>query len=252
MRYRLVALFTLLGAMVAMPVASASASSRAARSHLPPTLELTTAKGYAFAVEGLHWLPRSEVAFSVTANGSTVGIQLDSTVKGRFLIGVSNAVLCGGEAFAARDYNGNRAMILTPGGPCPDIVFPAGPALKVLKGKQVQFGVTRITSRPRTSPVVITIVNAVYMQELGTAAPAYIPSAPDKYFFLIAHGYVPSPTAVCTPVNCGPSAYWEWIGMRVGKTAITMNPSCLPKGCTLPSYLIPVTIMPRVSAHRPA
>jgi hypothetical protein len=116
------------------------------------------------------------------------------------------------------------------------------PVLKVLRGKLIPIHVTHVDFPHNAAIVVIKMADALYLWEAGTSTPTYQPSAPQAYFQLIGQGI--TPPRACPQVECAAGHFWEWVGMKIGRTAIVMNPSCFPK-CEMPSALIEVRIKRR-------
>jgi hypothetical protein len=230
----------LLGLVSLMPVAAAGAVT--ARRDSAPALQFVSKTGYRVAVEGTGWRPNHRVTFSLAQGSPVFGLELRSTSRGAFIVGVKNIDLCNGDSFAAGDLAGHRAQLAGPGLGCAVNPHPPTPQLTVVKGKLLSIAVTHIDTPPYEHSVVIRQADALYLWESGTTNPAFVPSAPATFFFLIGHGQ--TPPSACPEVECGAGFYWEWVGMKRGRTGIAMNPSCRPQ-CEIPSYLIPVRITRR-------
>jgi hypothetical protein len=214
-----------------------------------PYLKRASAPGYAIAVAGVGWGANARVTFSLTQGTNVVGLELQTTGAGRLLVGINNIYLCNGETFRARDFNGHHATLDGPALGCKAIKNPPIPQLTVLKGKLLQIKVTYLRDTGSITPVVIRLADAVFLAEPGTIRPSWSPQAPNKYFELIRQGQTcalgqnsrPCPmtrtmATACVKIACGPTFYWEWVGMKVGDTGIVLNPACYPK-CMWPAGL---------------
>ncbi|GEM_PF-3477715 len=233
-------LTTIVAAPLMFSVLAAPALARPAAAG-GPALKLISVSGYSLAIRGTGWPAKQRVVFALRQKPVVVGLELWTTPRGRFSVGVKHIDLCNGETMVARDLHGHRVVLSGPGLGCPPARKPPIPQLTLLHGRPAPPAVTHVDGMAH-KPVTLRLGDAVYVWEQGTRKPLYVPSAPSAYLALMARGR--TPPRACPEVECAAGAFWEWVGVRVGTTAITMNPSCRP-GCELPSYLIPVKIKPR-------
>jgi hypothetical protein len=111
-----------------------------------------------------------------------------------------------------------------------------------MKGTLVTINVRHIDGIGARGPVVIRLGDAIYLWEPGTKRPAFIPTAPTRFFAIIGEGK--TLPRKCSQIECSAGFFWEWVGVHTGKTEIGMNPKCRysKPECAIASYAIPVRI----------
>ena len=223
---------------VVVPVATLSLAGPCLARHTgTPTLQFLSQPGYSQGIGGDGWPAAAALTVTVTQGSTVSGLELNVTPFGSFTVGVRTIKVCLGETYAVRDFQGDR-LTITGSKSCKATKTPPVPSLIVTGGNQIGFQVTHIDVRP-TKRVSIKLGNAVLVWEPGTGQGAYRPSAPSAYLELIGRGKTTKQS--CSQPECAAGLFWEWAGMKLGKTAITMNPSCLPK-CKIASYAVPLAV----------
>jgi hypothetical protein len=122
---------------------------------------------------------------------------------------------------------------------CPPNAYTS--SLVVLQGALIRPRVTTIYGSSHGKIIVIKRGDSIHLWESGKSSPKLMPSAPDKYFSLIGHGWLPVACAAVGP-GCTAGFYWQWIGMRLGKTNIVLQPWCGDHACPQ-NYLIDIPIV---------
>lgn len=207
-----------------------------------PTLRFVNEKGYRISVKGVGWSHKTRVTFAVRQGSTTEGLELRTTAKGPFVVGVNNIDLCGRSLFKTRDFKGHSARVRGPALECASPDHPPVPVLTVVKGHELHIAVTHVDTPPKHT-IVIGRGNALYLWLAGQHHPSFTPSAPKKYFALIGQGT--TPPRACPQIECAAGFFWEWVGLKLVRTAITMTPWCrrYQPPCEGPSYTIRVRII---------
>jgi len=226
-----------LGLIALFPTATTAAGRDAS-----PTLAFAKSGRYTELVRGSGWPASARITFSLAQSTKIFGLELRDTRSGTFEVGVSHLDLCAGELYAARDFKGDRSTLSGPRLGCPVPPNPRTPNLTVVEGSNLTITVTHVDLPPPSREVIIKLADAVYVWEQGTGRPVYLPSAPSAYLELIGKGT--TPPRACPQRECDAGFFWEWVGMRQGTTAISLNPSCYPQ-CQIASFAIPVRITAR-------
>jgi hypothetical protein len=202
-----------------------------------PTIQPVGVPGYMLAAQGSGWPADARVTFTLTLGPKTYGLELRTTKSGMFEVGAKKVDFCHGSLYSARDFSGDRAS-----GPVGDpycAPHASTSRLVVLQGRQIKPKITRLYGTNHSNPTRMLVGDALYLWEKGKTSPAFMPTAPDKYFSLIGHGQAPSPA--CTKSACGPGFYWRWIGMKPARTDITLVPWCGGQLCP-ENYVIAVPV----------
>ena len=202
-----------------------------------PTLQFQPQPGYAQGIGGDGWPSTAPLTVSVTQGSTVSGLELSTSEFGSFTVGVRTIDVCLGEIYAVRDFQGDR---LTLKGPktCKATKTPPVPSLIVTGGTELGFHVTHVDSPPKKR-VSFKVGDAVLVWEPGTGNAEFQPAALSSYLELVDRGVTKKQT--CSAAECAAGFFWEWVGMKRGKTAIKMTPSCSPK-CKTASYWVPLTI----------
>lgn len=192
-----------------------------------PTIQAVSVDGYQLAVQGSNWGSSVRVVFTLALGANTYGVELRTTKEGTFEVGAKKLNLCHGSRYWSRDFVGNEAD-----GPIGDPVCGSKPKtsrLVVLSGKAVTVKVTTVTRVAHRSTTVIRRGNAVYLWERGATSPKFMPTVPEKYFDIIGAGQAARPG--CRTSKCAQGFWWEWIGMKPGRTYIALTPWCNGQAC---------------------
>ncbi|HEV3312518.1 MAG TPA: hypothetical protein VG815_18550 [Chloroflexota bacterium] len=208
-----------------------------------PAIQPVQVPGFFEGWLGTGWAPNAIVTFSLSQRGFTYGLELRTTKAGTFEIGINDLDLCFGDVIQARDLLGHETGIV--GDPvCPKGTKVTTPRLVVIHSHRVHPKVAYIFGTGHGKTTVIHMGGALYLWEKGTSSPAWVPTASDAYFSLIGHERAPGPAA-CAPKWCDSGFFWEWIGLKAGKTVIALQPWCNGGPCPQDVILaLPVTILP--------
>ena len=255
MKIRIAAIVIFLSTIAPFPVGAIATSSEHSGVKAPE-LSWTTVAGYRFAVAGSSWGHSSRVTFRLRQGfpGHETypieGLELKTTKDGSFVVGISNIDLCNGENFTARDFKGHRVEIIGPIMNCLPSPTPPIPQLNVTTGAVPDITVTHVDRLWDRKPIVIRLGDAIYLWEKGVQHPFWIPSAPSPSLALIGRGL--TPPRRCNQVECAAGFFWEWVGMKLGQTSISMDPWCRTErpACGVPSFLLQVRITPALGAGR--
>jgi len=228
---------------LALLVLSGSLTS-AAWAASTPTLQPASVKGFQLAVAGTGWPAKARVTFTLRLGATVYGMELRTTKHGSFEVGARHVDFCHGSRFWARDLSGDQVFGPVGDPYCPPNSYTSN--LIVLHGKRMKPKITRIQGSGTGKPVVILQGNGLYLFEQGESTPAYVPSAPHRYFSLIQHGRLAVACSGST-LSCTPGFYWEWIGMAAGKTPIVLRPPSLKGACDKSCVRLDVQIKPRPS-----
>jgi hypothetical protein len=210
-----------------------------------PALRFTAVPGYRISIAGSGWLGGSLITFTASEGTIDAGLVLRATKRGGFVVGINNIDPCAGIAFEARDFSGDHFTLPGPALGCVSPYPLPTPVLKVVKGHAVTISVKHVDGTGNRHPVVIRLGDAVYVWESGSENPSLVPSVRTAYFQLIGKGQTLARR--CSKVECAAGFFWEWVGMKVGKTTIALEPACAAAKppCLAPVLLIPVRIKAR-------
>jgi hypothetical protein len=213
----------------------------------PPVLSWVTLPGYPAAIASSSWAPDVKVGFALSQRGLVFGVEVRTTAKGTFEIGIRKFQCNFGGVAQAQNLAGVRAMapVLDPCGPA---VTPTMPVLVVIQGHRLRPKVAVISGLGHGRSTSIVQGNAISLWEKGKTHPEFVATAPAGHFFLI--GYGPSPAPSCVSANCAPGFSWEWIGTRAGHTDIAVAPWCGTNPCPQYVVAIPITILPAPAANQ--
>ena len=202
-----------------------------------PAMTWVKIPGYRSAVVGSGWSPGAEVGVSLSQRGLIAGLEIRTSAKGTFEVGIRKAQCKFGWIAHAQNFAGVEA---TARGlhSCGSAVGSTAPALIVNQGHRVQPKVTRIVGLDNGRSGTIVQGNAVYLWEKGENHPSLKPTAPSAHFFMIGHGQT------CRFVSCDRGFFWEWIATTIGHTDITVAPWCAKLTCRQHGVAIPITIVP--------
>lgn len=214
-----------------------------------PSLVLTAAPGYVFAVEGHGWAHRRTVAATVYAVGWTVGIQIQPGLHGYFKMGVRRMDICGDTTITATDTAGRSVSVRRMGPLCASPSNPPRPVLVALRGRIVRTTIHRLIEPGGQASVTMKLGDRLSLWDAGTTAPMFIPHADSSFLALLEQyrGTQPPPsTCSASAAGCAAGFVWTWVAVRTGKTLIDLSPTCLQTRppCAMPDFAVTVRIVP--------
>jgi hypothetical protein len=229
------------GLLGSMSYASSAASPVVPAQHLGPSVSFIVVQGYQLAVSGSNWVPYSRVVFSLDQAILAVGLELMASDKGDFLVGINNVDACAGEVADARDFSHQAAAAPGPALACPVKANEPTPSLSILSGDQANIATTHVDLFHGTLSAKIVRGDSVYLWEQGTGTPMWVPQVASAYLQPIARGTTAN--RACPAIECSAGFFWQFAGMRQGKT--TINVKCRSGDHVCPQIVLtmPVQIL---------
>jgi hypothetical protein len=103
-----------MAAVIISLLSMAPAPNTALAASSTPSLRFVSVSGYQLAVTGRGWAHNARVVFSVQEPTVAAGLEVRTTKKGRFLIGLADISMCDRPTFLAQDFHGRRAKLTGP------------------------------------------------------------------------------------------------------------------------------------------
>lgn len=204
-----------------------------------PHLVVGKAHGYSFTVKGTGWSAKQTVVFAVSQGGVSSGVEVRTTARGTFAVGILGMVRCAGVSYSAVDLHSRHAQgnLGTTARACLALRPVAQPVVRVLHGATITPASVTVSSLT-PSTVRLHLGEELIIDESRTA---YTPMADSAYLMLVQ-----APLACVQDCNAGGSnGIWTFVAIRTGQTGIDLSPACrkLTPPCMMPDAGIRVTIV---------